>query len=105
MFYNCKKLEFINLKNFDEKSLLNSPNNYQDMFKNVPENVVVCIKEVFTESKILPLIQKKNCYVIDCTNNWKSKQKKLTNGNQCLENIENMDITTQYKYENNIKYT
>ena len=105
MFYNCKNLEFINLNNFDERSLLDSTDNYQDMFKNVPENVVVCINEPLPQSKILPQIKKKNCYVIDCTDNWKSKQKKLTNGNQCLENIENMDITTQYKCKNNIKYT
>ena len=59
MFYNCKNLEFINLNNFDETSLLDSTDNYQDMFKNVPENVVVCINEPLPQSKILPQIKKK----------------------------------------------
>ena len=37
MFYNCINLEYINMKNFKETNLLYE---YNNMFKNVPDNIV-----------------------------------------------------------------
>ena len=101
MFYNCINLEYINLKNFIEYQLNESLSDYENMFYNLPENVVICINENLTEEKILPQIKNLSCHVIDCSNNWKSKQKKITNDtNECIESCDN---STQYKYEYNGK--
>ena len=44
------------------------------MFDFVPGNIVVCMNE--NSKKILPQIKSKTCYITDCSNNWKMKQKK-----------------------------
>ena len=95
MFNFCSNLEYINLKNFNESKL----NYYNNMFSNVLENIVICLNETATKEKIIPQIKNINCYTIDCSNNWKLKQKKLININkQCIESCDN---SAQYKYEFN----
>ena len=95
MFNFCSNLEYINLKNFNESKL----NYYNNMFSNVLENIVICINETATKEKIIPQIKNINCYTIDCSNNWKLKQKKLININKhCIESCDN---SPQYKYEFN----
>ena len=93
MFQNCISLEYINLNNFVENSF-SSGNNY-DMFKNVPANIVICIDESRNQQKVLPQIKNISCYVIDCSNDWKSKQKSIINNtNECIEscNINSLNI-------------
>ena len=98
MFESCINLEYINLYNFGENKL--EDNDYM-MFYNVPENVVICINQNFSEEIIFPQIYSIKCYVIDCSNDWKSKQKKIiNNNNECIESCDN---STQYKYEYNGK--
>ena len=58
------------------------------MCRNVPENFVICIIESDENNKILSQIKNKKCYVIDCTNNWKSNQKKIINNNQCIQSCD-----------------
>jgi len=77
MFYGCEKLAYINLKNFNEINLI--PSFYVNIFHKIPENVVICINETKTRNKILNQIINKKCYTIDCTDDWKSKQKKIIN--------------------------
>ena len=48
MFSNCKKLEYINMINFKD---LDSRFWQDDMFKNVPENVVLCINKTNIKKK------------------------------------------------------
>ena len=102
MFYNCKSLTSINLSNFDTSSVTwiqsmfegcsnlqyinlqnaKQTNNinyiYDNVFKDTPENLVICINEA-NAKKLAELIKQKNsgCYKIDCSNDWKSIQKKL----------------------------
>jgi len=124
MFYNCKSLTFINLSNFDTSSVtwiesmfegcfnlqyINLKNakettssecKYNNAFKNTPENLVVCINET-NAPKLTQLIRKKNstCYIIDCSNNWKSIQKKIKTGmNGCTDKCSN---NINYIYELN----
>ena len=103
MFYNCDNLEYINLKNFEETGL--APDDHlhtvSEMMYNVSSNAVICIDEIITKQIILSEI-KKYCRIIDCTNDWKSKQKKLINNNnyQCFESCKN---TAKNKYEYNGK--
>ena len=76
MLSDCINLEYINLINFNERSLDTSDSWYRNMFKNVPENIVVCMNEENIKDKILPQIQNKTCVINNCTNNWKLNQKK-----------------------------
>ena len=95
----CEK--YNNLNNFNEIKLINNINNYMDIFKNVPMNIVICINESISKSKIFPQIKNITCYTIDCSDDWKSKQKKLINNtNQCIESCDN---NSQYQYEYNEK--
>ena len=99
MFFGSINLGYINLYNFDENNLNGYTYYYQNMFNKIPENVVVCIIRNFTEMKIFPQITKKKCYVVDCTDDWKSKKKKLiADTNDCVENC---SVIPQYKYEYN----
>ena len=102
IFFGCEKLEYINLKNFVESESNEFQSYYLDMFYNVPENVVVCINENTTKNKIFPQIQKKACYVIDCTDDWKSKQKGIINNNKCFEHNNNILKEEQIEYYNNL---
>ena len=98
MFLDCTKLEYINLNNFDESNL----NIYENMFDNVPENLLVCLKEINIESKIISLLNNiKKCYAIDCTDNFNLKQFKLNNNdNECNEKC---DTSLKYPYLHNGK--
>ena len=85
------------MNNFVETKL----SDVNNMFNNIPENVVICINESLTGQKIFPQIKNKKCFVIDCTKDWKSKQKKLINNkNECVESCDNSPL---YKYEYNGK--
>jgi len=94
MFSDCFNLEYINLINFNENNNLK----LLSMFDNTPNNIIICINE--NNTKIYSEIKFKACYSIDCTNNWKSKQKKLIykNNSECIENCINNSL---YKYEYN----
>ena len=70
MFSGCLLLENINLKNFEEGSSLTVDN----IFGNVPDNIVVCLKE--GSVKLLNQIKKKNCYILNCSDVWEKIQKR-----------------------------
>jgi len=66
------------------------------MFKSVPDNIVLCINEA-NIPRIYGEISNKTCYIEDCTDDWKMKQKKFINGTeQCVDNCPNA-----YPYEYN----
>ena len=77
MFDGCINLKYINLKNFNEIRINTDPNEYKDIFNNVPEDVVICINENNTQNKIYPQIKSKKCFNNDCSEDWKSKQRKV----------------------------
>ena len=92
LFNSCTNLEYINIYNFNEYELIETTG----MFNNVPENIVICLNENTTCKYILPEIRKKKCYIIDCSNDWKSKQKKIIyNTNQCLNSCSQINL---YEY-------
>ena len=95
MFYGCINLKYINLKNYNEKSLTKNGN----IFYNVPDNIVICLNKSNNISILLSQIQNKNCYNIDCSDNWNSNQKIIINETgKCIDNCKSDNI-----YENNIK--
>jgi surface protein len=97
MFNSCQKLEYINLKNFDENSL----SKYDNTFYNVPNNIVICINEANIKNKLLPLIKSKKCYNIDCSDNYKLKQKKLVEEiGLCVDKCDNITQNDLDCYKN-----
>ena len=97
MFHSCINLQYINLYNFEENGI----GYYKSMFSNIQSNFVICIKETDNNKKFLSEIKKKNCSNNYCSDDWRSKQKKLINGtNECIDNCGN---ELEYKYEYNSK--
>ena len=93
-FQNCINLEYINLKNFDDYHL-----NWKDnVFNGVPDNIVICIDK---DDNLLSKLNNDICYAIDCSDDWKLKQKKIINTNNGC--VDNCDVFPNYKYEYNGK--
>ena len=92
MLNGCSKLEYINLTNFKDNNSLN----VTDIFNSVPDNIVVCLNE--SSDKILNEIKKKNCYTLDCSDNWKINQKKIVSKTDICFDIFNNDILYKYEY-------
>ena len=79
MFKGCKNLEYINMKNFNTKNSLTTTSG---MLDNIPINTVFCINPE-NNPKIKTLIKK--CQTIDCSTDWKKKQKKILDDNKCTD--------------------
>ena len=79
MFKGCKNLEYINMKNFNTKNSLTTTSG---MLDNIPINTVFCINPE-NNPKIANLI--KECQTIDCSTDWKKKQKKILDDNKCTD--------------------
>ena len=94
MFHYCTNLEYINLRNFVtnniESSLL--------PFDMISANPVICIDQNNTILRA-ELEYDNDCYTIECSEDWKSKQKKIVN-NKCIDSCAN---SAQYNYEYNGK--
>ena len=87
MFEDCYKLKYINLENFKENNKINNDTT-KDMFKNIPENVVICINETINPI-ISGLIKEIKCSTIFCGDNWLEKQKVIGQNGQCKERCDN----------------
>ena len=97
IFKGCENLEYINLKNYDESII----KIYSNILEKVPENIVICLNISNNITQIFSQLSKKHCYVLDCSNDWKSKQKKIIN--ETDECIKECGKNTEYKYEYNGK--
>jgi len=87
-----------NLYNYNENQNLYS---FDDLFKNVPDNVDIYINENNSLTIFYQQINNTKCYAIDDINNWKLKQIKIINNiNECINKCNDSDI---YKYEYNGK--
>ena len=101
MFDGCINLKYINLQNFNEISLSDDFKHYNQMFRNTLDNIVICINETKIVNKIISQINNKSCSIIDCSDDWKFKQKKLIYETDiCIDNCNN---SNEYKYEYNGK--
>ena len=101
IFAYCESLEYLNLKNFYKYNLKFFSDSffYSDMFTGIPQNVVICYNNNSNSDIIFKQIKKIKCYIIDCSEDWKSKQKKiLSNNNTCIDNCYK---DSKYIYEYN----
>ena len=97
MFDGCVSLSYVNLFNFNQTKLRYQTN----MFRDVPNNIVLCLNNKNNNDKILNQLDDKSCYIKDCSSDWKSKQKKIiSDSNDCIDKCEDDPI---YKYEFNGK--
>ena len=99
MFMNCFRLEYINIINISEKNELTS---YHNMFNNTPENLVICIDLDKNRNYIFPQISKKAAYIIDCSDDWKSNQKKLINESGLCKENDRKYTFTKICYQNSV---
>ena len=122
MFYNCSSLTSLNISNFDTSSVnmmgvldfmfegcknlrylnifklesMRSDFYYRDIFKNTPENMVICLSKKY-EYKLKLIFSNKTCGVITCDEDWEIKQKKINNETgECMNKCEG-----NFRYEFN----
>ena len=101
LFAESINLEYINIKNFTENHLSDDFNDYQNIFLKIPDNVVICIDPNNIGLKLSSQVSNLTCYYIDCSNNWKKRQKKIsTNNNTCIKNC---NESSEYIFEYNGK--
>ena len=74
MFHDCRAIRYINMANFNDINL----QKYGYIFTDISKNIVICINENLN-TKIINAIRQINCSIIDCSNVWVSKQKKIIN--------------------------
>ena len=70
------------------------------MFYNVPQNIVICINEMNTRTKIFPQIKNIAYYTIDCSDDWKLKQKKINNE---IKNIKDLIMNEKKRNRKYVK--
>ena len=98
MFYNSENLNYIV---FYDLELDKNNINHDNFLDGTPENLVYCIHNISSLKNINELIlDKKECPILDCSNNWRTMQKKLINERiECRDNCWN-DETNKYMFEN-----
>ena len=86
MFYGCTNIEYINLYKFNERKIK------KNMFENISNILVICIKGTLNNlsnnpinntiyNKSYSIIEDKKHIIIDCSSDWKTRQKKIININ------------------------
>ena len=85
MFYNCKNLRYLNIKNF----VYNDNLYFQNLFKNIPQNLVICSQY----EEINKYIHIK-CLSNSCFNNWR-KGRKIIYNDTCIESCKSIN---EYQY-------
>ena len=102
MFYDCVNLSYLNLYNFSESKVK------LNMFKNVPNNLVICIKETINkllyeefnntlDNESISFSVNKKGFIFDCSKDWKTKQKRIIKVNRELKIFRETAVTT-YPY-------
>ena len=89
MFNNSINLEYINMINFSE----NSFEDFNDIFINLPDNIVVCLNKEKVLTQIGSQISNKKCHIDDCTDNWRLNQKKFVEeSDECINNCSERNL-------------
>ena len=90
IFWNCLNLEYINLNNTKFRIQNDS------MFMSTKKNFVICNND----ERIIEEVKKYGCPIIDCSDNWRQKQKKinLENG-ECVNDCSETNYS-KYNYKN-----
>ena len=101
MFYDCVNLSYLNLYNFSESKVK------LNMFKNVPNNLVICIKETINKllyeefnntinNESISFSVNKKGFIFDCSKDWKTKPKRIIKVNRELKIFRETCMTGPY---------
>ena len=72
LFYGCQNLKYINFSNFIEGNQITQKVMF---FDDVPNNITFCINNRENLPLIMEELNKRNCTINDCLEDWNSKQK------------------------------
>ena len=75
MFAECKNLGYLNFKNLKEPGNSDSFSN-SNILDNTPQNLVMCFS-TSKASKLNNIFSQKNCELLYCEDDWKTKQSKV----------------------------
>ena len=90
MFDNCENLEYINFKN---AGIPQSSINLNNTFHKTALNLVVCALDI----NLIEKVKENECAIIDCSENWKEKRKKIIIGtNTCANNCTFLNDSFEY---------
>ena len=85
------------MKNFNDTKLI-AVQSY-NIFGNISKYAVICINKDNNQNQIIPQLNRIKCLTYDCSDDWKSKRKKVIyNTDICLDSCDN---DTKYFYEYN----
>ena len=92
MFQNCNNLEYINLA----KASPDSSPNLDNIFDNVPLNLVICVNNF---NSIINKLSSLTYYSVNCSENWRNSQKKKR---VIFDNsyVDTCTGTSKYEFEN-----
>ena len=94
LFDGCNNLIYINIKNFLDIKLQKS----SCIFDGISINAIICSNGKESQIKSQMDLAKRECYSIDCSDDWQKKQKRIKDGtNICLDSCEN-EGEFQYEY-------
>jgi len=97
-FDDCKNLEYINFKNYDEAKV--RYNWKLEFDNNVPKNLVICIEKTLAPN-LFSTLSSRGCTVVYCEEDWRENQKKIIKeSNTCVETCQAQNVS---KYEDNNK--
>ena len=105
IFYNLVSLEYINIEKLYTDKKIKS-HDYQKLFYNVPDNIVVCMNDenYFREiNYIVNGMSYKACLIRDCSENWKLNKKKMLIENNLITCVDICEENENFIYEYNGK--
>ena len=92
VFLNCTNLQYINIINAHTWRNTDISN----IFDSVPKNFVICLDNI-KAYKIFDLLNNDNCAVINCNEDWRTDQKKLSDDGACYQDCKSVN---KYEYNN-----
>ena len=100
MFDSCSNLKYLNFQNLKEKP---NPFKYDNMFRGLPDDIVICINETKAPN-LVKLLKDKICHSIDCSITWNENKKIILNETNSCTYTCNNDIKYIYGYSYHYYY-
>ena len=95
MFSGCTNLEYINLYNFYDGNITT----FNDLIYGSTDNLIYCLKNETISKQIKFELSLKKCSLNDCSNDWKTKRKKIIEKKAICTDSCLTDNLYRYEYE------
>ena len=93
LFSKCYNLQYINISNYIGKNT--SDDDF--LLKDVSENITYCFNSGNENSELLEQLKNKKCSINYCSNDWRTKKRKIIKEKDLC--VFDCSIDNQYKYE------